>query len=178
MNISFTFKNFDPSEHLRKYARRRLEKLTRFVGKKTALETQVVMDVDKFRQKVEVQILGEGLNISASEATEDMYGSIDLALDKIESQIKKSSARLREHRRSSRNKNIDVFPFQIDEANNVQTITGRDHFSPKPMDVDEAAMQLETTGFEFLVFLNAEIGRVNVIYRRKNGDFGLIDPVI
>lgn len=178
MNISFTFKNFEPSEHLRKYARRRLEKVVRFVGKKSALDIQIVMAVDKFRQKVEVQITGEGLNISATETTEDMYGSIDLLVDKIESQLKKSFSRFREQRRSARNKNVDVFPFELVEENGVQTITGRDHFSPKPMDLDEAAMQLEATGFEFLVFFNAETERVNVIYRRKNGDFGLIDPMI
>lgn len=178
MNIVFTFKNFEPSDHLRKYARRRLEKLSRFLGKKVSFEIQILMDIDKFRQKVEVQITGEGLNISATETTEDMYGSIDLVIDKIESQIKKFAARFREQRRSGRNKNIDVFPFELVEEDGVQTITGREHFSPKPMDLDEAAMQLETSGFEFLVFLNAETDRVNVIYRRKNDDFGLIDPLI
>lgn len=178
MNIVFTFKNFEPSDHLRKYARRRLEKLTRFLGKKVSLEIQVLMDVDKFRQKVEVQITGEGLSISAAETTEDMYGSIDLAIDKIESQIKKYTARYREQRRSGRNKNIDIFPFELIDEDGVRTITGQEHFSPKPMNLDEAAMQLETSGFEFLVFLNAETDRVNVIYHRKNGDFGLIDPVI
>ena len=80
MHISFTFKNFEPSEHLRKYARRRLEKLGRFLGKNPALDTQVLMTVDKFRQKVEVQIAGEGLAVSASESSEDMYATIDLVL--------------------------------------------------------------------------------------------------
>lgn len=78
MHISFTFKNFEPSEHLRKYARRRMEKLGRFFGKNPALDAQVNMAVDKFRQRVEVQLTGDGINIAASEVSEDMYASIDL----------------------------------------------------------------------------------------------------
>ena len=65
MHISFTFKNFEPSEHLRKYARRRMEKLGRFFGKNPALDAQVNMAVDKFRQRVEVQLTGDGINIAA-----------------------------------------------------------------------------------------------------------------
>ena len=90
MHISFTFKNFEPSEHLRKYARRRMEKLGRFFGKNPALDAQVNMAVDKFRQRVEVQLTGDGINIAASEVSEDMYASIDLVLDKLEAQVRSS----------------------------------------------------------------------------------------
>lgn len=63
------------------------------------------------------------------------------------------------------------------EEDGERTITGRDHFSPKPMSPDEAAMQLDANDFEFLTFLNSENDRINVIYRRKNGNLGLIDPI-
>ena len=141
MHISFTFKNFEPSEHLRKYARRRMEKLGRFFGKNPALDAQVNMAVDKFRQRVEVQLTGDGINIAASEVSEDVY------------------------------------TFEVTEEDGERTITGRDHFSPKPMSPDEAAMQLDANDFEFLTFLNSENDRINVIYRRKNGNLGLIDPI-
>ncbi len=177
MNVSFTFKGFEPSEHIRKYARKRLEKLTRFVGKKTSLEVQLILVVDKFRQKAEVNITGEGLQVSATETTEDMYASIDLVFDKVESQIKKSTTRLREYRRGGKNQNIDIFPFDLTEKNTIQ-FTNQEHFSPKPMDIDEAAMQLNITDVDFFVFLNSETDRINVIYRRKDNSLGLIDPVI
>ena len=187
MHISFTFKNFEPSEHLRKYARRRMEKLGRFFGKNPALDAQVNMAVDKFRQRVEVQLTGDGINIAASEVSEDllraeetsndMYASIDLVLDKLEAQVKKFVSRNKEIHRKGRANDIDVYTFEVTEEDGERTITGRDHFSPKPMSSDEAAMQLDANDFEFLTFLNSENDRINVIYRRKNGNLGLIDPI-
>lgn len=176
MHISFTFKNFEPSEHLRKYARRRMEKLGRFLGKNPALDAQVLMSVDKFRQRVEVQVSGEGLNIAATETSEDMYATIDLVLDKLEAQVKKFASRNKEIQRKGR-VNIDVYTFDAVETEDT-TITDRDHFSPKPMSPEEAAMQMEAQDFEFLTFLNSENERINVIYRRKNGHLGLIDPIV
>ena len=167
MHISFTFKNFEPSEHLRKYARRRMEKLGRFFGKNPALDAQVNMAVDKFRQRVEVQLTGDGIN----------NASIDLVLDKLEAQVKKFVSRNKEIHRKGRANDIDVYTFEVTEEDGERTITGRDHFSPKPMSPDEAAMQLDANDFEFLTFLNSENDRINVIYRRKNGNLGLIDPI-
>lgn len=184
MHISFTFKNFEPSEHLRKYARRRLEKLGRFLGKNPALDTQVLMTVDKFRQKVEVQITGEGIIVSASESSEDMYATIDLVLDKLEAQVKKYISRTKEiHRTARNNADIGVYRYDLaeeeaEEGEEDRSITDRDHFSPKPMDPEEAVLQLEAKGFDFLVFLNSENDRVNVIYRRKGNNYGMIDPII
>ena len=115
MHIAFTFKNFEPSEHLKKYARRRFEKLGRFFGKASGLDVQVSLAVDKFRHKCDVQVGGEGLQLTATEQTEDMYASIDLVLDKLEAQIKKHVSRVKEHRRQSKNAVIDVFTYQLQE---------------------------------------------------------------
>ncbi|EGY27260.1 ribosomal subunit interface protein [Desulfovibrio sp. A2] len=181
MNIAFTFKNFEPSDHLKKYARRRLEKLGRFVGK-SALEMQVNLSVDKFRHKAEVQMTGDGFTLSAVEQSEDMYATLDLVLEKLESQLRKQVEKQKDRRRTVQSeklgKGIDVFTFGTMGEGDERTITGTDHFAPKPMHVDEAAMQLDQGDNEFLVFLNAEVERVNIIYRRRNGDFGLIDPVV
>lgn len=182
MHINFTFKNFEPSEHLRKYARRRMEKMGRFFGKNSALEAQVVMLVDKFRQRVEVQLAGEGINITAEEQSADMYASIDLVVDKLSSQIKKFIAKNRDQWRKSRAAPapIDVFTFdQPDPDSNPEIIDRGDaHYTPKPMTSTEAALQLDSRDYEFLVFRNAENERINVIYRRKSGDYGLIDPAV
>ena len=178
MRIAFTFKNFEPSEHLKKYARRRFEKLGRFFGKASGLDAQVSLSVDKFRHKCEVQVGGEGLQLTAAEQTEDMYTTIDLVLDKLEAQIKKHVSRFKEHRRQSKNAVIDVFTYRLQEEDGERVITGTSKFEPKPMHVDEAVMQLDSSGNEFLVFLNAESERVNVIYRRRNGGYGLIDPIV
>lgn len=181
MHIKFTFKNFEPSEHLRKYARRRMEKMSRFFGKSPALEAQVALSVDKFRQRVDIQLVGEGISLTAEEQSEDMYGSIDLAVDKLGAQIKKFISRNREQwRKTRKDVSIDVFTYAEPEPADERTITerGDEHYSPKPMSPDEAAMQLDAKEYDFLVFRNADNERINVIYHRKNGDYGLIDPAV
>ena len=178
MHIAFTFKNFEPSDHLKKYARRRFEKLGRFFGKASGLDVQVGLSVDKFRHKCDVQVGGEGLQLTAADQTEDMYASIDLVLDKLEAQVKKHVSKVKEHRRQSKNAVIDVFTYHLQEEDGERTIAGASQFEPKPTHVDEAVMQLDASENEFLVFLNAESERINVLYLRRNGGYGLIDPIV
>ncbi|GFM33849.1 ribosome-associated translation inhibitor RaiA [Desulfovibrio subterraneus] len=179
MNIAFTFKNFEPSDHLKKYARRRFEKLGKFLTAHGKSEMQVGMSVDNYRHKIDVTLVADGLNLSANEKSEDMYATVDLVFDKLASQVKKHSEKNKDHRRGAELAlREDVFSYADTAAGRERTIVGTDHFTPKPMGIDEAALQLDSLNFEFLVFLNAETERVNVIYRRENGDFGLIDPTI
>lgn len=183
MNINFAFKNFEPSDHLKKYARRRMEKLGRFFGKAAGLDINVNLSVDKFRNHCDVNITGEGLHINATEQAQDMYAAIDLVTDKVESQIKRKVSRIKEQRRKARNVDVDIFSFNID-ADNIpdedesKEIAAANRFASKPLHLDEAVMQLESSGSEFLVFLNAENSRVNVVYRRKNSGYAVIDPIL
>lgn len=177
MHIEFTFKNFEPSEHLKKYSRRRLEKTGRFLGKKPSLDLQVVMTVDKHRHRMEAILSGEGLNITASEQSEDMYTTIDLVTDKLESQIRKASSKGHTYRRKARDAEIDVYTYEVAEEDGVKVVSGSENYSPKPLHLDEAMMQLEKSDSELLVFFHAELERINVLYRKRNGDFGLIDPL-
>lgn len=174
MHIEFTFKNFEPSEHLKKYARRRLEKSGRFLGKSPSLNMLVVLSVDKHRHHAEIKLTGEGLNITASEQSDDMYASIDLVTDKVESQVRKSAAKSHERRKTT---NVDVYTYDVQEDDGTKVVSGTENYSPKPLHLDEALLQLEQSGSEVLVFFNAELDRINVLYRKRNGDFGLIDPL-
>ena len=111
MNIAYAFKNFEASDHLKKYARRRLEKLGRFFGKSAGLEVNVVMTVDKIRYNCEVTVVGEGLHLKASEQTSDMYAAIDLCNDRIGQQLRKAS-----ERRSQINRDTMVDSLGEDKA--------------------------------------------------------------
>ena len=175
MNISFTFKNFEPSAHLKKYAQRRFEKLGKFLSNPDNIELQVGLSVDNFRHKADVSLKADNISLSAAETSEDMYATVDLVLDKLESQAKKHSEKGQTRRRDQAGRE-DIFSYADTNEGRERTIVGTDNFTPKPMDIDEAALQLDSLDYEFLVFLNAETERVNVIYRRDNGDFGLIDP--
>lgn len=179
MEIKFTFKNFEPSNHLKGYARDRFEKITKYLPPDTEGELAVNLAVEKYRHTAEVILVGKDLHISANTESDDMYTTIDLVLDKLEAQVRKTREKSKDHRRrqKGRSARVDVIAYiEGEDGKRERSITATDNYQPKPMSVDEAAMQLETMGNDFLVFLNAEIDRVNVIYRRKNGDFGLIDP--
>lgn len=178
MNIALTFKNFEPSDHLRQYATRRFEKLGRFVQKTDNVEMTVVLTVDKFRHKADVQFSGDNISISAVEQSSDMYATVDMVLDKLEVQLKKHAEKSKEKRRVAgrgEGASIDASDFsgRQDSANRVIV---EESVEPKPMFAEEAALQLEQRDDVVLIFLNAETERINVLYRRKQGGFGLIDP--
>lgn len=177
MNISFTFKNFEPSDHLKGYAQKRFEKVSKFVSDSEA-DLQVNLLVDKFRHKADVILNADNIHISAYEDSEDMYSTIDMVLDKLEAQLRRMREKMKDRHRKARGSKAQMsflsYPDFTGETK--PTIVGTDSYEPKPMSVDEAAMQLDSLDNDFLVFFNAETDGVNVIYKRKNGDFGLIDP--
>ncbi|MBP9943640.1 MAG: ribosome-associated translation inhibitor RaiA [Desulfomicrobium sp.] len=177
MRITFNFKNFDPSDHLRKYARDRFGKLAKFMAGTPDAELQVNLEVEKFRHIADIVLTGKNVHISAREDSEDMYSTVDLVWDKLEAQMRKVRDKDKSRRKGgSDSPRMDAGSFDEEGGARRPQIQKTDDFSPKPMIVEEAALQLESTDNEFLVFLNAENERVNVIYRRKTGDFGLIDP--
>jgi putative sigma-54 modulation protein len=107
-----------------------------------------------------------------------MYASVDMILDKLESQLKKHLEKSKAKRRGKASFKAEVEVFSYDTVGSAENrhIVGVDHFEPKPLFVDEAALQLQQRDDEFLVFLNAETEDVNVLYKRANGTFGLIAP--
>jgi putative sigma-54 modulation protein len=178
MHIALTFKNIDPSDHLKQYINSRFEKLARYVNDSEAPELVVNLQVEKFRHMAEVVLTADNVHLSAYEESEDMYSTIDLVLDKLEAQLRKMREKQKGKRRSAKGRSVrmDVISFSGETGSKTQTIVESDKYEPKPMSVEEAAMQLSSMKYEFLVFRNSETDTINVIYRRRNGDFGLIDP--
>ncbi|WP_320170111.1 ribosome hibernation-promoting factor, HPF/YfiA family [Maridesulfovibrio sp.] len=179
MNVAFTFKNFDASEHLKEYANSRFSKLEKYVTNPENTEMQVNLSVDKFRHVAEVVLSSDYMHISAYEVSEDMYSTVDMVLDKLEAQLRRAREKVISRRRKDAgagSAHMDIISYADEETYREPVIVESDSFVPKPMSVDEAAEQLQTMGHEFLVFRNADNEAINVIYRRNNGDFGLIDP--
>ncbi|MFA6810507.1 MAG: ribosome-associated translation inhibitor RaiA [Desulfoplanes sp.] len=179
MNMNFNFKNFDPSDHLREYAKGRFSKIAKYIPNPANADLQVNLEVEKFRHRADVVLTGDTLHLSANEESEDMYSTVDLLLDKLEAQVRRACDKGKSKRKGG---NTRLDGINVSHQNELKgqkpAIVPSDRFSAKPMLVAEAGMQLDTLGDNFLVFLNAETERVNVIYHRKNGDFGLIDPGI
>ena len=174
MQTSVTFKNLDPSDTLKSYVTDKLNRFDRLLD--NPAEANVVLSVEKFRHIAEINIAGDRLTINGKEETVDMYSAIDNVMDKLEKQIKKSKQKIRERRSGSKAKNFAM----EDEAAAVDDETERQvrvkNIEYKPMDVEEAVLQMDLMTDNFLVFTNARSDKVNVLYRRKDGHYGLIQP--
>ena len=136
-----------------------------------------MLSVEKFRHIAEISITGDRLNINGREEINDMYSAIDMALDKLEKQIKKSKQKIRERRAGSKSSIKEISEKQMEgPAEDVGPQVVVRNIDYKPMDVEEAVMQMDLLTDNFLVFTNARTDKVNVLYRRKDGHYGLIQP--
>ena len=175
MQTSVTFKNLDPSEHLKAYVSDKLDRFDKFLD--NPAEANVVLAVEKFRHIAEINIAGDKLKINGKEETIDMYSAIDMTLDKLEKQIKKSKEKIRERRSAGKNRSRSI----VEEAENLAEDESERqvkirNIEYKPMDVEEAVLQMDLIEDNFLVFTNARSDQTNVLYRRKDGHYGLIQP--
>lgn len=175
MQTSVTFKNLDPTDTLKSYVRDKLDRFDRYLD--NPAEANVVLLVEKFRHIAEININGDRLTINGKEETNDMYSAIDIVLDKLEKQIKKNKQKIRERRPGVKAKNIALMEADINlpDEELVKEIKVK-NIEYKPMDVEEAVLQMDLLSNNFLVFTNARSDRVNVLYRRKDGHYGLIQP--
>ena len=175
MQTSVTFKNLDPTDTLKSYVRDKLDRFDRLLD--NPAEANVVLLVEKFRHIAEININGDRLTINGKEETNDMYSAIDMVLDKLEKQIKKNKQKIRERRPGVRGKNINLMEADINlpDEELVREVKIK-HIEYKPMDVEEAVLQMDLLNNSFLVFTNARSDQVNVLYRRKDGHYGLIQP--
>lgn len=178
MKFEIRGKNIVLTDALKEYVEKRLSKLERYIDDLRV--AQVTLSVEHDLHKVEVTIPLNGLILRGEEATEDMYSAIDLVEEKLEKQIEKYRTRIMKKYRSSGLKKTSPAGEAFEEVAEVPTLASRvvktKRFAVKPMDVEEAVMQMNLLGHSFFVFRNAETEEVNVVYRRKDGDYGLIEP--
>ena len=175
MNIKVTGRNIEITDSIREYVEKRAEKLEKFEGKNT--EINAVCSVEREEQIVEIQVKHDGDFIRIEERNQDLYASIDLALDKVERQMRKEK-----EKRSAKNGRNTSFKekflnvFNHAEAENSGEVTKTMCYEIKPITVEDAKLKLEENGDMFLAFVNAENNEVNVIYQRGDGTFGIVIP--
>jgi ribosomal subunit interface protein len=174
MNYIVSGKNIEVTEGLRNSVIKKLGRLEKFFKPTTVVN--VTLSVEKNRQNVEVTIPFNGVILRAEETHQDMYTSIDKVVDVIERQIRRNKTRLS---KSLRDGAFEEDNFLISDDISEETefnIVRTKRFAFKPMSVEEAILQMNLLGHEFYVFTNADDMSVNVVYKRKNGDYGLIEP--
>lgn len=176
MQISTTFRHMEPSEALKSYAEEKLERIRKYIDEPVV--AQVYLTVEKIRHIVEITISAKGVSTKASEATNDMYAAIDAVIDKIERQLRRYKERLKGHKPSEgpeRQVQKKIIAAEDLEQSKEPVIIRSKTVSLKPMSVDEAVMQMDLLHKDFLVFTDAGSDHINVVYRRRDGNFGLIE---
>lgn len=182
MQIIFSGKHLEVTQALKDYAQAKLNKLSRFFDH--VQEVKVTESVLRNQHIVEVTLKADGTLIRAEERSQDMYSSIDLVIDKLERQLSRYKGRFVSRTRESlsgmKPNEVTTPAAPTDKQGDEEqyTIVRTKRFAIKPMDPEEAAMEMELIGHDFYVFRNAENEEVNVIYRRRDGNYGLIEPVV
>ncbi len=173
MNIIVTGRHLEVTSALRDYAESKVKKFEKYIS--PISEAQVTLSVEKYRHKAEILLKANGVMIQAESVTEEIYSSIDEVIEKLERQIKKYKEKLTSRRKENRHHEA-MSQASVEEEHPDIRIIKRKRFAMKPMTPEEAAMQMDLLDKDFFVFTNADSGVINVIYRRRDGDFGLIEP--
>lgn len=176
MKINISGKNMEITDALRNVTYKKLGKLDKYFDKDVIAD--VTFSVEKSRQIIEVTIDLPGTILRAEESTEDMYASVDRAVDVLERQVRKYKTKLQKRYQNNdtiRFENIQPLP-QESEKEMKPKIVRTKRFAMKPMHEEEALLQMELLGHNFFMFMNAETEEVNVVYKRRDGNYGLIEP--
>src|SRR5665647_1427951 len=178
MKLEIRGKNIEMTDALKDYTTKRLSKLEKYI--EDARIAQVALSVQGERHKVEVTIPLNGVILRGEVASEDMYTAIDMVVEKLEKQIEKHKTKLFKSYRGGGLKQAVAEEIQNDLNDKDTTekfkVVRTKRFALKPMDEEEAIMQMNLLGHTFFVFMNAETDEVNVVYKRKDKHYGLIEP--
>lgn len=173
MHFIISGKNIDVTDGLRSAIYEKIGKLERYFEKDT--DVHVTMSVEKDRQKIEITIPMKGNIVRAEQVSNDMYVSIDLVEEIIERQLRKYKNKIVQKQQDAVGLSRAFIEEETEDENEIEIIRTK-RFAMKPMDPEEACIQMELLGHDFYVFRNSDTDEVNVVYKRKGHTFGLIEP--
>ncbi|RAV17409.1 ribosome hibernation-promoting factor, HPF/YfiA family [Paenibacillus contaminans] len=180
MKFNIRGENIEVTAALRDYVERKLSRLERYFEAPLTSEVHVTLSVVREMNNIEVTIPLTGVLLRAEERASDMYASIDLVVDKLERQIRKHKTKVnRKIRQETGHKaffKVEGIPAHLlDDEDDLELVRTKS-FTLKPMDVEEAILQMNMVGHNFFVFANSDTEQVNVVYKRNDGKYGLIEP--
>lgn len=177
MQIAFRGRQVPVTDALKQYAEKRLAKLERFIGE--IKQVYVTFSIERDRHRVEVTIPLDGLILRGEEETPDMYSSVDLVVEKLERQVERYRTRFIKRAKGRAPELLSTAQEgELGSEDEMSQVARVKRFPMKPMSVEEAIMQMNLVGHNFFVFVNADTEQVNVVYRRRQGNYGLIEPEI
>jgi putative sigma-54 modulation protein len=183
MQINLVARHLELTPALTEYVKKKVEKCERYFD--NVVWVQVILSVEKYRQLAEIILHAGKTTFRSKEESTDLYAAVDLAVDKIDKQLKKYKEIRKVHRksktpsRSSRKEDSSAKVVSLsDPKTGKHTISEIKRFDIKPLAMHEAIDEMELLGYTFYMFLNADSSQINVIYKKDNGTFGLLEPEI
>ncbi len=173
MSLNFTARHTSITPEIKRYCEKRLKSFVRILGNK--IDADLILSVEKYRHKVEINVKTKGVTLNAVEETHDMLSSLGLAFDSIEKRVKKERGKLRERKRR-RTREREAFSLPIEPEEKQRRVISSQDYSLKPMSVEEALLQFDLNKKEVFVFRKLGSEKWAVIYRRKDGNYGLVEP--
>lgn len=175
MKINVRGKNMEVSPALQEYLEKRMGKLEKYFD--SQIEVQVTMSIVKGDHIVEATISIDGLILRGEETSQDIYASIDMVVDKLERQMHKYKTKINRKLKYSGIKDLNEQTVETKPQEDAEPVVVKTkRFAMKPMSVEEAILQMNLLGHSFFVFANADTEEINVLYARKDGNYGLIEP--
>ncbi len=174
MHVNVTFRHIDSSDALKEYAEEKSERLARYLVE--PIEVHWVLSVEKIRHMADATIVANGLSIKGQEETADLYSAIDSVLDKLEKQVRKHKEKVKNHKFGEDvSSSVRYVPAEKGTPARNPRIVKTENIFAKPMSIEEAMMQFDVIDRDFLVFTDSGTSNINVLYRRGDGDLGLIE---
>ena len=175
MEISVTLRKVEPNDELKRYVEEKISRIKKFFDR--GVKAEVVLAVEKRRFIAEVNIIADGIKLNSKETSnENLFTAIDLVMDKLLNQASRYKSKLKKKKGSLEfTIRHNIISLQNGSDTQSHKVINTEHYFVKPMTVEEAVMQLDVIKKDFLVFTNAQSHRVNVLYQRRDGNYGLIE---
>jgi len=179
MKIEYRARGYEVDDEIRRYTETKLAKAVKFLQE--PVEVRVSLETKKHRQIADLHVAHRFGVLQAADETGDMRDTVNLAVDKLEKQARRASKKFKDKRRKADRTNGNQWPVEVVEKTSLggggrPRIVKSSRLRIKPMGIEEAALSLESSKNDFVVFRDSESNRVNVLYRRKDDNYGLISP--
>ena len=173
MKVIISSKNFNASDHLKEIIEKKFEKLGKYFS--NDIISNVIISMERGKQKLEATINVKGMIFRAEEHASDAYEGVDRIVEKLSTQMSRFKTKLlKKHKDNKELLFTDIPEYEVEEEKMEVVKTKK--FDLVPMNTEEAIMQMELLQHNFFVFLNMESDKINVVYKRKNNDYGLLEP--
>lgn len=173
MKVIITSKNIEANDYMKSTIEKKMAKLGKYFS--DDIVANIMLSAEKNHEKIEATIKVRGMIFRAESKSDDIYGSIDKVIDKLSSQMSRFKSKIQNKHKDVKELHFDAWPDELDEADEELDVVRRKRFKLTPMNVDEAILQMEMLGHNFFVFFDMDTNSVNVVYKRANDQYGMLE---